>query len=422
MIRSVGLFVVLFSAGWSSVAAQVAVRAEMIYTMEGDPIKNGVVLMEAGKIKALGPSDQIEIPEGVETLEAAVVVPGFVDAHTVVGLTGMLNQDQDQDQLESSDPIQPALRAIDAYNGRDELVAWVRGFGVTTVNTGHAPGELISGQTMVIKTAEGPLEEMLLNAQASIATTLSSEARKSGKESPGTRGKMLQMLRSKLIAAQEYARQQSPEAKDATKDQKSKEDGESDELAARDLTLEALAKVIEGKTPLMITAHRAQDITNALRLAEEFGFKLWLDGAAESYLLMEEIKTAKVPVIIHPSMARAVGDRENMSFETAAKLVEAGIPVAIQSGFEAYVPKTRVVLFEAAIAAANGLTFEQALATITIEAAQILGVEDRVGSIKVGKDGDLALFDGDPFEYVTHCVGTIIDGNVVSRGERNADE
>jgi imidazolonepropionase-like amidohydrolase len=121
-------------------------------------------------------------------------------------------------------------------------------------------------------------------------------------------------------------------------------------------------------------------------------------------------------------MARAVGDRENMSFETAAKLVEAGIPVAIQSGFEAYVPKTRVVLFEAAIAAANGLTFEQALATITIEAAQILGVEDRVGSIKVGKDGDLALFDGDPFEYVTHCVGTIIDGNVVSRGERNADE
>ena len=117
-------------------------------------------------------------------------------------------------------------------------------------------------------------------------------------------------------------------------------------------------------------------------------------------------------------MARPRGDRENMSFETASKLVAAGIPVALQSGYEPYVPKTRVVLFEAALTAANGLSFEQALATITSDAARILGVADRVGSLEVGKDGDLALYDGDPFEYTSHCIGVIINGTVVSDERR----
>ena len=168
----------------------------------------------------------------------------------------------------------------------------------------------------------------------------------------------------------------------------------------------------------MITADRAQDIASALRLAQEFELLIWLDGAAEAYTLIDEIKQAGVPVIVHPTMQRATGQRENLSFETAAKLVSAGIPVALQSGYESYVPKTRVVLFEAAMAAANGLTFEQALASITIDAAKLLGVADRVGSLEVGKDGDVALFDGDPFEYTSHCVGVVINGEVVSRERR----
>jgi imidazolonepropionase-like amidohydrolase len=138
-----------------------------------------------------------------------------------------------------------------------------------------------------------------------------------------------------------------------------------------------------------------------------------LDGAAEAYLLVDQIKAAGVPVILHPTMFRSRGEAKNLSFETAAKLRAAGIPVALQSGYEGYVPKTRVVLFEAAVAASNGLKFEEALATITIDAAKILGVDDRVGSIEAGKDADLALFDGDPFEYTSHCVGTVTDGRVV---------
>jgi imidazolonepropionase-like amidohydrolase len=152
----------------------------------------------------------------------------------------------------------------------------------------------------------------------------------------------------------------------------------------------------------------------ALRVAEEFDIKLVLDGVAEAYEVVDQIKQAQVPVIVHPTMYRAGGETENLSFEAASKLLAAGIPVALQSGFESYVPKSRLVLFEAAIAAANGLTFEQALGTITIEAARILGVEDRIGSLESGKDADLALYDGDPFEYTTHCVGVVIEGEVVS--------
>jgi len=130
--------------------------------------------------------------------------------------------------------------------------------------------------------------------------------------------------------------------------------------------------------------------------------------------VIDEIKAAGVPIIIHPTMYRAGGETENLSMETAAMLHKAGIPVAMQSGYETYVPKTRVVLFEAAVAAANGLSLEEALATITIDAARILGVSNRVGSLEAGKDADLALFDGDPFEYTSHVIGVLINGQVVS--------
>src|SRR5262249_48007066 len=153
---------------------------------------------------------------------------------------------------------------------------------------------------------------------------------------------------------------------------------------------------------------------SCLRLAEEFKFKFVLDSGSEAYMLTDKLKAAGVPVALHASMSRSVGEQENQSFETAATLRKAGIPFAIQSGYESYVPKARGILLEAAIAAANGLSFDDALASVTIAPAQILGIADRVGSLQVGKDGDVAIYDGDPFEYTSHCVGVIIDGAVVS--------
>lgn len=383
--------------------AQVAVRGKKVYTMSGEAIKNGTVVVREGKIAAVGAQADVLVPEGFKVLEAEVVTPGLIDAHATVGFSGILNSEHDQDQLERSSPIQPELRAIDAYNAQEELIAWVRSFGVTTVHAGHAPGELISGQTLIAKTHGRTIAEAVIVDAKAIAATIGTAAQKTGTKSPGTRGKTIAMLRAELIKAREYQEKIRRAAA-----------AEKPEPVARDLRLETLVKVLAGDQPLMITADRAQDITSALRLAKEFEIKIWLDGACEAYLLIDEIKAAGVPVIIHPTMQRAIAEHENLSFETASKLVAAGIPVALQSGFEAYVPKTRVVLFEAALAAANGLTFEQALRTVTLDAAKILGIDARVGSLEVGKDGDIALYDGDPFEYTTHCTGCVINGQVAS--------
>jgi imidazolonepropionase-like amidohydrolase len=215
---------------------------------------------------------------------------------------------------------------------------------------------------------------------------------------------MIAMLRAELIKAQEYVKKQS--ATDAEK----KPD--------RDLKLEVWARVLKGELPLLVYAHRSRDIANALRLAQEFKLKLWLDGACESYLMTDAIKAAGLPVIVHPAMTRAWKETENLTLECASRLKAAGIPVTLQSGYEDYVPKVRVVLFEAAIAATHGLGFDGALQAITIDAAKLLGVADRVGSLEIGKDGDLSLYDGDPFEYTTHCVGVVINGQVAFEGKR----
>jgi len=387
---------------YSAAAAQIAVLGGTVHTSAGAPITNGVVLVRNGKIESVGPASSVRIPAGYRAVKAAVVTPGLIDAHSVVGLGGYLNQPHDQDQREASAPIQPDLRAMDAYNARERLVEWVRGFGVTTVHTGHGPGALVSGQTMIVKTREEPVARSVLVPEAMLAVTIGDSARVQQGKSPGTRAKMLAMLRSELLKAQDYAR-------------KRQKDGSSQ---AKDLRLDVLRLVLNRELPLLVTAQRARDILSALRLAEEFNIRMVLDGVAEAPLVIDEIQRAGVPVIVHPTMYRSSGETENLSLETAAKLHQAGIPFALQSGFEAYVPKTRVVLFEAAVAAANGLGPQAALDSITIGAARLLGIDKRAGSLEPGKDADIALYDGDPFEYTTHCTGVMIDGELVSEESR----
>lgn len=396
----------VFGFSTAALAQDIVVRAERIYTMAGAAVDDGVIVVRDGKISAVGPAVSTPVPAGVEVVDAAVVTPGLVDAHTVVGMVGYLSQADDQDQLERSEAIQPELRAIDAYNAREPLIEWLRTFGVTTIHSGHGPGEIISGQTLIAKTTGETVEEAVIRPAAMVAATLGEGAVMSengGRKSPGTRAKVASMLRAELVKAGEYA----AKAADA-------EDDDDKEPPGRDLRMEVLADVINGELPLLVTAHRHNDIMTALRIAEEFDIRIVLDGASESYLLIDEIREAGVPVILHPTMARAGRERENLSFATAAKLIDAGIPVAFQSGYEGYVPKTRNVLFEAAVTLAYGVGFEQALAAITIDAARILGIDEQVGSIEVGKDGDLALYDGDPFEYTSHAVGTVINGVHVS--------
>ncbi len=394
--------------GSSSWAETLVVKAKLIHTVSGKSIANGAIVCVDGKIASIGEIAAVVIPEGAKVIQAEVVTPGLIDVRSSVGLSGILNVDHDSDHLETSAPLQPELRAIDAYNPREELIEYVRGFGITTVHTGHAPGELISGQTMIAKTRGGTVQDALVFDGKAVCATLTESSQKSGKQSPGTRGKQMAMLRALLIEASEYRSKLNKQSKET--------DASDDSKVARNLKLETIVDVLDGKKALLITADRAQDIASALRLGEEFSIRIWLDSAAEAYQLIPQIKKAGVPVLLHPSMARANGDRENMTFRSASILKESGIPFAIESGFEAYVPKVRIVLFEAALAAAHGLSKEAALESITLSAAKILGIEDRVGSIDVGKEADLALYDGDPLEYTTHCIGVVIDG-VVYPGE-----
>ena len=388
-------------------AEDLLVFGDTIHTMAGEPINDGYVLVRDGRIAAVGPRADYT-PTGTERiLRSAIVTPGLVDARTCVGLAGHLNTDHDRDEVDPSTPLQPQLRALDAYNPRERLIEWVRGFGVTTIHTGHAPQALIPGQTMVVKTKGNRVEEDVLKPMAMVACSMSDTALR--EDSPGTRAKASAMLRQKLLDARHY--QQQRQASLMPREDKK-------DPPKRDLELEVLGSVLSGETPLLIHAHRARDIANALRLREEFGIPVVLDGASESYLMIDDIRSAQIPVFIHPTMIRPYGELENLTFETASKLIDAGIPVAMQSGYESYVPRTRVVLYEAGMAAANGCDFNEALAMITISPARILGIDHRVGSIEVGKDADLAMYDGDPFEWTTHCTGVIIDGEEVSNTPR----
>lgn len=402
----VALAVALVGSLAPAASGQVAVRAETLHTVSGPVMEDAVVIAGAdGAIDWVGPAADADIPAGVEVLEAAVVTPGLVDAHSVVGLAGALNSNvgpvRDQDQLDRSAPIQPELRAIDAYDAAETLVEWVRSYGVTTLHTGHGPGALISGQTMIVKPRGSNTDEAVIVPARMLAATLGN-AVTSNFDSPGTSSKGVAMLRGALIGAQAYQEQARRAASGGPDDP---------QPPAPDLAKEALVRVLDGELSLLVTANTATEIAAALRLQREFGFDLVLDGAAESYLLLDEIREAGVPVVVHPPMSRV----RNASFETASMLAEAGIPFAIQTGFEDYVPKTRVLLWEAAIAAANGLGREGALEAVTLGAARILGIDDRVGSIEVGKDADLVLYDGDPFEYTSHVCGVVIESEVFSR-------
>ncbi|ANM29606.1 amidohydrolase [Acidobacteria bacterium Mor1] len=404
MRRTIGCFwgcaLLLLFAALPLQAADLAVKGGVVYTVSGEPIKDGVVLIENGKIKKVGPASRVRIPSGVPVHEAAAVTPGLVDVHTVMGFAGIYNSDrgqvQDQDQLEKSSPVQPELRAVDAYDPIEPLVEFARSLGVTTIHTGHGTGAVISGQTLIAKTRGGTVEDVVLREQASVAATLGPSVSHNF-DSPGTRAKVVSMLRESLVAADTYRARM-----------------KGDKQPDRNLAHETMAKVLDGDLPLMITAQSAGEIASALRLQKEFGFKLWLDGAAESYRMVDEIRDAGIGVMLHPTMIRSGGDMENAGFDTAVKLAQAGIPFAIQSGFESYVPKTRIILYEAQAAVHVGLAPEQALRAITLTPAEMLGIADRVGSIEAGKDADLVLFDGDPLEYTTHACKVLIEGELVS--------
>jgi imidazolonepropionase-like amidohydrolase len=382
--------------------ARFAVYAGRVHTAAGDAITDGVVLVEGGKVKAVGPRDKVQVPDDVPALRAAVVTPGLVDAHSVVGLSGALNIHADQDQDEGSDPNQADLRVLDGFNPNEPLLEFLRSQGVTTVHAVPGRTNVIAGQTGVFRTSGGTAEGMTLRFPAGVLVNLGEVPKKTypGKL-PTTRMGTASLVRAAFAQAQGYRRKKS-----AAKAE--------DKQPAPSPKLEALSLALEGKVPVIFAAHRSDDLDTALRLAKEFGLKPRLDLATEGYLMADRLAAAGVPVVVHPTMQRAATmETYHSQLCNAAVLADHKVPLAIGTGFEGYVPKTRVLRYEAAAAMVNGLGYDRALAAVTHDAAKILGVADKVGSLEPGKAADLVLYDGDPFEHATHVTHTLVGGRVV---------
>jgi imidazolonepropionase-like amidohydrolase len=386
---------------------RLAVYAGRIHTVGKGTIAAGVVLIEDGKITHVGPRAGFNLPLDTPVVTAAVVTPGLIDTHTSVGLSGILNTPKaDQDQDELSDPNQADLRVLDSFNPNEPLLEFVREHGVTVVHALPGRANVIAGQTGVFRTYGSTAEKMKLKFPAGILVNLGEipKATYPGKL-PATRMGTANLIRSALVAAQAHAKKRATAAED--------------KRPAPNLKLEALERALQREIPVIFSAHRADDLLTSLRLAKEFQLRPVLSLATEGYLIADQLVEAKVPVIVHPTMQRASTlETFNGHLGNAAALADHKIPIAIGTAFEGYVPKQRVLRYEAAMAAVNGLGFDRALKAITLDAAKLLGIDDRFGSIEVGKVADVVLYDGDPFEHTTHVTHTLIDGRVIwDRGE-----
>jgi len=378
------------------------ITGEQVHTVSGETIDNGAVLVEDGRIVAVGADAQVPRPEGARQLSGAVVTPGLIDGWATAGLTGPHNHTPDQDHAERDQPVRPELRALDAWHPRDPLLGWIRGFGVTTVHAGPSPGQPVSGRTLVVSNRVARVGEVALVDDAFVVLSLG-DGPKHRFAGQGTASRMgsAAVIRQALVEARDYAERRSLPVADRP---------------PVDLGLEALVDLLEGRRRALVHAHRADDIHTALRIAEEFDLDIVLAGGAEAWLVADAIAEAGVPVLVGPVMARSwrEGEQRNSSFSCAGALADAGVQVAFMSGYEGYVPKVRVVLWEAAVAGANGLGPERTLQALTLDAARILGIDDRTGSLDVGKRADIVVFDGDPLEYASHACAVVVGGEVVS--------
>jgi imidazolonepropionase-like amidohydrolase len=382
---------------------RLAVLAGIIHTAAGSSIRDGIVIIEDGKIKQVGSRQNVALPEQTQVLAAAVVTPGLIDAHSVVPVSGELNIPADQEQDEHSDPNQADLRVLDGFNPNEPLLQFLREQGVTVVHAVPGRVNVIAGQSGIFRTYGRTAEQMTLRSPAGILINLGEIPKQSytGKL-PTTRMGTASLIRTALAGAQNNL-------------QKRSRFKDGDKAPPRNLKLEALEPALERKVPVVFSAHRADDLGTALRLAKEFNLKVVLDLGTEAYLVAPILADAKVPVVVHPTMQRIGSSMEtlNTHLGNAAILADHHIPVVIGTGFEGYVPKTRVLRHEAAIAMVNGLGFDRALGAITLDAAKLLGIDDRFGSIEEGKVADLVLYDADPFEFSTHVTNTIMGGRVI---------
>ncbi|MFP8890518.1 amidohydrolase family protein [Natrialbaceae archaeon A-CW2] len=366
-------------------------------TIEGD------ILFDEEKIIDVGAD--ISIPDEAKTLDigGGHVTPGLIDAHSHVGVAEW-GEPEDNDVDESTNPVTPHVNAVDGFNPRDYGLKLARQAGITTVSTRMGSANVIGGVISSMKTAGTTVESMRLDEEGMKAALGENPKRIHGTEQgrePSTRPGIAAVLRREFTRAEDY------------RDRRLSAD-DREVPFERDLGLENLVRVLEGELALRVHAHRADDILTAFRIADEFGIdRLSIEHATEGHLIAEEFASRNVPAIVGPGLVTARKyELSNITFETAARLDEAGVKVALQT--DAPVTPQHYLDISAGLAIRGGLDPEAALHAVTRNPAEILGIDDRVGTLSSGTDADLVVWDGPFYEATTCSQHVFIDGTRIN--------
>ncbi len=370
-----------------------------IVTISGPVISNGVLVVHNGKIVAVGPSGSTQIPANAERHEVSgkVIMPGLVDTHSHIG--GGSGGD-------STAALHPEVRIMDAINARDTGFKRALAGGITTVNIMPGSGLLLSGQTIYLKLRNGhTIDDLLIkDRQGNIAGGIkmangTNSIRPTG-PLPGTRAKSASLVREQFVKAMDY------------RDKIRRANGDKEKMPARDLAMEALVEVLDGKRVVHYHTHRHDDILTVLRTAKEFGFRVVLQHASEAWKVPNEIASAGVPssIIVIDSPGGKL-EAVDMALNTGAVLEKAGALVGFHT--DDYITDSRLFLRSAGLAVRAGMSREKALYGLTMAGAMMLDLQDRVGSLDTGKEADFIILSGDPLSVYTKVLETYVEGKKV---------
>lgn len=365
-----------------------------IITMEKKDYDQGMILIKDGKIEQIG--ENLEIPEGTEIIDVdgKYILPGFVDAHTHLGIYEEIYSHEGDDVNEMSEPVTPQLRAIDGINIHDIGFQDALKGGVTTAMIAPGSANVVGGTVCIMKTAGKTFKERIVNDCAGMKIAFGENPKEvygTDKKMPYTRMGIVALLREALIEADNYSKDKENE---------------------RDLGKEEMVKVLKKKMPLRAHAHRADDILTALRVADEFNVNITIEHGTEAHLITEELLEKNVPVCMGPLLiSRSKVELKEKSFKNPGELQRKGIKIALITDH----PETPIdyAVLNAVLAVKEGMDRKEALKALTINPAEILGIDKKTGSIAKGKDADLVVWSGDPLDIMSRTILVLVDGKIV---------